>query len=164
MLALIGACANPPDDPPEQAPEPIGPPLKSMVGGRGGCSGGIHLYRAGQKIQAQCFDRDDNFVYDNQATLTAEASTRLDAEVAAADLDDTEPVDWLGFCGEGFDAPIIETLWVGEQSITFEIFCLIRGIVPLYEYIHAIEVEFAECGKVSPDLLETIEPGCQIVF
>jgi hypothetical protein len=163
ILALLGACATPKDDPPEQAPEPIGPPLKSIGGTRPPCNGGYNLYRQGRQIQIQCFEWGGTFVYDNRGTLTPEASTMLDAEIAAADLDDTEPVNWMGGCG-AFDAVGTETLWVGEQSISFEPGCLIHGIVPLYEYVYSIEIEFEQCNPVVLDLLESIEPGCQILF
>lgn len=163
LLALIGGCATPKDDPPEQAPKPIGPPLWSFLGGRPPCNGGSTLYREGRQIQIQCFEWGGTFVYDNRGTLTPEASTMLDAEIAAADLDDTEPVNHMGSCG-AFDSIGTETLWIGEQSISFETSCLIRGIVPLYEIVHTIAAEIDTCNPLDHDLLESIEPGCQVVF
>jgi hypothetical protein len=163
LLALIGACATPKDDPPEQVPEPIGPPLKTVVDSGPPCSGGYNLYRQGRQIQVQCFDWDSNLVYDNRGTLTPEAATMLDAEIAAADLDDTEPVNHMGSCG-AFDSIGTETLWVGEQSISFESSCLIRGIVPLYEIVSTIEAEIDTCNPLDFTLLESVEPGCQVVF
>jgi hypothetical protein len=88
---------------------------------------------------------------------------KLDTELAAADLNDTEPVNWMGSCG-GHDVIGTQTLWVGEQSITFETFCLIRGIVPLYEHVHAIVSELDQCNSIGLELLESREPGCDSLF
>src|SRR5690554_3856812 len=101
-LLVIGACADPKDrdpDPAEQAPDPIGPELINLVGGWNYCSSGAHLYREGRALQFQCFDGEGVFVYENRGTLTPEAAATLDAELMAADLNDTEPVNYLGSCG-----------------------------------------------------------------
>jgi hypothetical protein len=163
LLVLIGACATSKDDPPEQVPEPIGPPLWSFEGGRPPCNGDYNLYRQGRQIQVQCFEWGGTFVYDNRGTLTPEAATMLDAQIAAANLDDTEPVNWMGSCG-AFDSYGTETLWVGGQSISFETSCLIHGIVPLYEIVHTIDTEMSTCNPLDFVLLESVEPGCQVVF
>jgi hypothetical protein len=120
----------------------------------------VHLFGYAVELHAHA---GGAFVYDNRGMLTPEASTMLDAEIAAADLDDTEPVNWAGSCG-AFDSIGTETLWVGEQSISFETSCLIRGIVPLYEIVHTILAEIDTCNPNDHDLLESIEPDCQVVF
>lgn len=163
LPTLIGACADPKERDPdlaEQAPDPIGPELMRVEGAWSSCSSGAHLYRQGREIQSQCFDAHGKFVYDNRGTLTHEASTVLDAELAAADLGDTEPVNHLGSCGVP-DANGIETLWIGDESISFEASCLIEGIVPLYEHVVAVWTELTYCGMGTPELLVSIEPGCR---
>lgn len=166
LLVFVGACASPTDDAAEQGPdvsvpEPIGPSLIRLeVGTVAPCSSRI-LYRQGRELQSQCFDQDGEFSYENRATLTPEAAATLDAELAAADLSDTEPVSYQGSCGLP-DSFGTETLWIGAQSISFELNCLIRGIVSLYERVDAIWAALRHCGQVNGELLETVEPGCRL--
>jgi hypothetical protein len=159
-LSLVaGGCAVV-EEVPRMTPDPIGDELLRIVGAWSNCSGGVHLYREGRQIQSQCFDSNDEFVYENRATLTPDAEAALDAEIAAADLTDTTPVNYKGFCGVA-DAVGTVTLWVDEQTISFDQNCLIEGIVPLYEHVEAIWSELSECGEEFPELLDSIEPGCR---
>lgn len=165
LFVLTLACSSPKDDdqPILEAPDPIGPELLSFQGGRDHpltCGGGYHLYREGREIQSQCFSGDGTFKYEDRGTLTVQAAEKLDAEIAAADLNETEPVNYLGSCGSP-DSVGIFTLWVGDESIQFEPNCLIRGIVSLYEHVDAIARELGACGEGWPELLESIEPGCR---
>lgn len=167
LVLFVGACASPADDgaaeqgPDPSAPEPIGPALIRLeVGTVAPCSSRI-LYRQGPELQSQCFDEDGEFSYENRGTLTPETAATLDVELAAADLGDTEPVSYQGSCGLP-DSFGTETLWIGDQSISFELNCLIRGIVPLYEHVDAIWTALRHCGQVNGELLESVEPGCQL--
>lgn len=161
-LLLVSACLVPPKDDgsDEQAPEPIGPALLSADYGTTAPCSSEYLYREGRAVQSQCFDQDGNFSYEKHGTLAAEASTTLDAELAAADLEDTEPVNYEGSCGLP-DFFGTETLWIGDQSISFEVNCLIHGIVPLYEHVRAIRLALWYCEE-SPELIESIDSGCPI--
>jgi hypothetical protein len=134
-LLLVGACGSPTkhDGPDEQAPEPIGPVLLTVNYDTTAPCSEEYLYREGRAVQSQCFDQDGKFSYEKRGTLAVQASTTLDAELAAADLEDTEPVNYEGGCGLP-DYFGIETLWIGDQNISFEANCLIHGIVPLYEH------------------------------
>src|SRR5690349_5111448 len=123
FLVLAVACSSPTDDdgPIPGAPDPIGPELISIVDipdSRWSCGGGYYLYRQGREVQSQCFNGDGTFKYENRGTLTVEAAEMLDAEIAAADLDDTEPVNYHGGCGNP-DSVGAYTLWVGDESIQF---------------------------------------------
>jgi hypothetical protein len=167
LVLTVGCETAPADDPPDQAPDPIGDELIRWDLGEVGLFGGpstcatAFFYREGRQVQQLCFFSDGLFSYENRGTLTPGASAALDVELAAADFDDRTPVNYMGFCGNP-DARATVTMWADDQSIEFRYACLFEGIVPLYEAIYAIQTELWYCGEDSPpDKLESIEPGCR---
>jgi hypothetical protein len=164
IVLTVGCETAPADDPPDQAPDPIGDELIRWEGagksfdGPSTCANS-HFYRDGRLVQQLCFFSDGRFSYENRGTLTPHASVALDAELEAADFDDRTPVNYLGFCGN-IDASGTLTMWAGERSISFEPNCLFEGIVPLYEVIYAMWNELWGCEDW-PETLESIEPGCR---
>ena len=160
LVLLTAACPTVEDEPSITTPDPIGDELLRFTGTWSTCSGGAHLYREGREIQTQCFDSNDDFVYENRATLTADAAADLDAQIAAADPTNTTPINYMGFCGAP-DSIGTVTLWIEDQSLVFDQSCLIEGIVPLYATIESIWTELSECGEGFPDRLASIEPGCR---
>lgn len=162
LAAVLAGCQDSSDgatDSDQQPPKPIGDELMSHSAGPGPCGNG-HLYRDGRQIQSLCFDQHDDFSYENRGTLTPESAQKLDEALAAADLGATDPVNFMGSCGTP-DAFGTETLWVAEQSVTFDRGCPIEGVVPLYEHVVALSTELGQCGEGWPELLESIEPGCR---
>src|SRR5690349_13315248 len=130
MLALVTGCPTPPDpDPVEPAPDPIGDELLRYEGTWAvqTCASS-HLYREGRQVQLQCFNADDSFSFENRGTLTVEWAAALDAAIASADLDNTEPVNYMLGCGAP-DSGGTVTLWAGERSVSFAPDCLTTGIV-----------------------------------
>jgi hypothetical protein len=159
-LFVAGCPVSPEPEPAEQTPEPIGNELLRFEGTWAipACASS-NLYREGRAVQHQCFDVDGVFSWENRGTLTVEAAAALDAVIASADVDDTEPVNYMGFCGAA-DAHGTVTMWVGERSVSFEPFCLTAGIVALYEQVSTIDTEVAGCEKPF-QMLESVEPGCR---
>ncbi len=161
VLVLVAGCPEPTEpDPVEQAPDPIGDELLRYEGtwAVSTCARS-HLYREGRQVQLQCFDAQDGFTFENRGTLTVEWAAALDAASANADLDATEPVNYMGFCGAP-DSHGTVTLWAGERSVSFEPSCLTTGIVELFERANAIHVDLSGCDEPLTTL-ESLEPGCR---
>lgn len=161
LALLITGCTSAPDeDSAPQAPEPIGAELLRVEGtwAAGDCVRS-HLYREGRAVQHQCFDGEGVFSWENRGMLTVAAAAALDDELAAADLDDTDPVNYMGLCSVS-DAHGVVTMWVGERHASFAPFCLFTGILNLYTEISAVRTDIEECQK--PFMrLESLEPGCR---
>ena len=160
-LLLCIACSTPPtEDPLEQAPAPIGPELLHSEGtwALPGCAS-VRLYRLGRELQYQCFDYEGSFSWENRGTLSPEASDTLDMAIAAADSNATEPVNYMGLCGNP-DGGGTLTLWVEDQSLSFAPWCLFEGILPLYEEVLALWSDVANCDEPFARL-ESVEPGCR---
>jgi hypothetical protein len=161
LALLVAGCPAPSEpEPMEGDPDPIGDELLRFDGtwAASDCARS-HLYREGRSVQQQCFDADDAFSWENRGTLTVEAAAALDAAIASADLDDTDPINYMGLCGAP-DAYGTVTLWAGERSVSFEPFCLTMGIVELYEQVTAINTELWNCAEPFT-MLESVEPGCR---
>jgi hypothetical protein len=160
-LALSLACAAAPEDVPPTAPEAIGDELMRVEGtwAISTCARS-HLYRQRREVQHQCFDANGQFAWENRGTLTADASAKLDAALAEADLSATEPVDYAGSC-DAPDARGTITMWVGEQAVSFAPFCLFEGIVVLYEQVQAIRLELLDCDELLFEQLESVAPECR---
>jgi hypothetical protein len=158
---LLAACV-PPEDEPSRAPEPIGPELLSFTAQTDflGC-GEAHLYRAQRSVQFQCFSSTrDAFSWENRGTLSAEGEAALDAALAAADFDNTEPAPDDGLCKGNPDAESASmTLWVGDRSFTYTPACPTMGIAELHEIAETLTGDISECIEL--DLLNLVEPGCR---
>lgn len=163
VILLTTGCpaASLDDQPVEQAPDPIGDELMRSEGTWAWpeCAR-PHLYREGRLVQRQCFDPDGLFSWENLGMLTPETAAALDAELAAADFDDLEPVNYMGLCNNP-DAHGTVTMWAGERSIEFAPFCLFEGMVPLYEAVEAIKTALSNCDTSWLSELESVEPGCR---
>ena len=163
-IALAGACETPEAEPPA-APEPIGPELLSFTATTDdlGC-GEAHLYRAQRLIQFQCFStRRNAFSYENRGTLSVEGEAALDAALASADLDNTEPAPDDGLCKSAEAKSSSTTLWVDDQSFTYYSACPTMGILELHEVAETLIADISDCNEPGTvlDLLESIEPGCR---
>lgn len=88
-----------------------------------------------------------------------DAHVALEAEIAAADLDDTDPVNYMGLCGAA-DAQGTVMMWIGAQPVSFAPFCLFEGIVAVYEKVSGIQAEVSDCQEVLIEL-ESVAPGCR---
>lgn len=166
-ILLAGACVTSEDEPPAAAPEPIGPQLLGFTAQTDflGC-GEAHLYRAQRLIQFQCFSTtQDTFSWENRGTLSVEGEAALDAALAAADFNNTEPAPDDGLCKGNPDAESASmTLWVGEDSFTYTPACPTMGIAELHEVAELLVGDISECTEpgTTLDLLESIEPGCRV--
>lgn len=163
--ALTTGCPIVDDDDPESpaAPDPIGAELLHWGPGRPipgfeACSRS-YLYRDGRALALQCFTREGEFSYENRGTLSPAGAAALDAEFAAADLDNAEPGDFMGFCGNPDSLGAILTVWVGDQSITYDPFCPIQGIESLNALLWTLDGDISDCEEL--DWLESVEPGCR---
>jgi hypothetical protein len=163
-IALVAACVPPEDDAP-MAPEPIGAELLSftVLPDFLGC-GEAHLYRAQRSIQFQCFRYDGPFSWENRGTLSAEGEAELDAALAAADFDNTEPAPDDGLCGSPETESSTVTLWVGERSFSYHPACPTQGIAALHEVTQMLIQDISECTEPGTelDLLDSVEPGCRV--
>ena len=161
MVLLITGCPLATDEEPiPQAPDPIGGELMRVEGtwALAACARS-HLYREGREVQYQCFDTDGVFSWENRGMLTADAAMALDAELTAADLDDTDPVNYMGFC-DAADAQGSVTMWIGERSVNFAPFCLLEGIVGLYDEVSAVRTDVSDCQEPF-QRLESVAAGCR---
>lgn len=161
LALLLSSCTGVADeDLAPLPPDPIGGELLRVEGTwAGGACARSHLYREGRALQYQCFDAEGVFSWENRATLTAAAVLGLDAALAAADLDDRQPVNHRGLCGAS-DAQGIVSMWIGERQVSFAPFCLFAGIVDLYEEVSASKADIAGCQ--APFMrLASLEPGCR---
>jgi hypothetical protein len=159
-LVLLATACPAPDDPDEPiTPDPIGPELLQPppTGGFESCRSSI-LYRDGRALQRQCFTGTGAFSYENLGTLSSEGAAALDAELAAADLDDTEPVNYYGLCGNP-DALLEWVVWVGERSVEYSPYCPTKGMKALTELLSTLWQDISDCEGL--DLLESVEPGCR---
>jgi hypothetical protein len=161
-VALIAACVPSEVEPP-MAPEPIGAELLSFTAMTDflGC-GEAHLYRDGLSVQYQCFSTTKGtFSYENRGTLSVEGATALDAALASADFDNTEPAPDDGLCHGNPEAESSSTtLWVGDRSFTYDSACPTMGILELHEVTETLIGDISECTEL--DLLESVEPGCRL--
>jgi hypothetical protein len=159
-IALASACVTPEDEPPI-APEPIGAELLSFTTAPDfiGC-GEAHLYRAQRSVQFQCFATSGPFSWENRGTLSIEGEAALDAALAAADFDNTEPAPDDGLCKGNPDAnSSTMTLWVGEESFTYTPACPTVGIAELHEVAETLVGDIGDCEELV--LLDSVEPGCR---
>lgn len=162
---LLAGCPTADDEPDSLvAPDPIGAELLHWGWGRPvppfvTCSRS-HLYRDGRALQLQCFTQEGAFSYENRGTLSPEGDEALDAELAAADLDNTEPGDFMGLCGNPDSLGANLTVWVGDHSITYDPFCPIKGIESLHALLWTLNGDIHDCEGL--DLLESVEPGCRL--
>jgi hypothetical protein len=160
-IALAGACVMPEDAPP-MAPEPIGDELLSFTAMTDflGC-GEAHLYRTQRSLQLQCFSTTRQaFSWENRGTLSIEGEAALDAALAAADFDNTEPAPDDGLCKGNPEAESASmTLWVGGRSFTYSPACPTMGIVELHEVAETLVGDIGSCEEL--DLLDSVEPGCR---
>ncbi len=142
------------------APEPIGAELLhwATVWGLPACSRG-YLYREGRALQYQCFTLEGAFSWENRGLLSPAGAEALDAELAAADIDNTEPGNYMGLCNSSDATAATFTLWVGDRSISYVPDCPTKGIESLNELMHTLLRDIGDC--VEFDLLESVEPGCR---
>lgn len=155
---VLGGCSVPPEDP--APPEAIGDVLLSTESAWGleGCERSV-LYRDGRSLQLQCLTLDEVFSWENRGVLSVDGLEALDAELAAADLEDTEPGDYMGLCGSP-DASAAEiTVWVEGQSVTYVPYCPIRGMESLNALLWTLRGDIGDCTQL--DLLASVEPGCR---
>jgi hypothetical protein len=161
-IVLLTACVPPDDESPPMAPEPIGDELLSFTAQTDflGC-GEAHLYRARRSIQLQCISTTrDAFSWENHGTLSPEGEAALDAALAAADFDNTEPAPDDGLCQGNPDADSVSmTLWVEGRSFTYSPACPTMGIAELHEVAETLVGDISDCIEL--DLLESVEPGCR---
>lgn len=166
-IVLLAACVPPEDEPQAMAPEPIGDELLSFTTAPDfiGC-GEAHLYRAQRSVQFQCFaTKDGTFSWENRGTLSLEGAAALDAALAAADFDNTEPAPDDGLCKGNPDAESASmTLWVGGRSFTYTPACPTMGIAELHELAEALISDISDCEEpgTTLDLLDSVEPGCRV--
>jgi hypothetical protein len=159
-IVLASACVTPEDEPPA-APEPIGPELLSFTTLPDflGC-GEAHLYRAERLIQFQCFRASGPFSWENRGTLSVEGEVVLDAALAAADFDNTEPAPDDGLCKGNPEAnSTTMTLWVGDESFTYHPACPTMGIAELDKVTDTLIGDIGDCEEL--ELLDSVEPGCR---
>ncbi len=163
LALLVGACTSVDEqDDAAQAPEPIGAELlrSESVFGIEACNRS-HLYRDGRRLQYQCFTLAGEFSWENRGTLSPEGAAALDAELAAADLDDTEPGDYMGLCNGSESGAATWTLTVGERSVSYPPSCPTEGLEPLNELLWTLTDDLVDCWAHGLDLLESIDPGCR---
>ncbi|PRP90762.1 hypothetical protein ENSA5_61960 [Enhygromyxa salina] len=84
-------------------------------------------------------------------------STPSSRQLATADFDDTELVNYMGLCGAA-DASGTVTMWVGEASVSFAPFCPFEGLLAVFEKVWAIESDLAGCQTPFAKL-ESVEPA-----
>jgi hypothetical protein len=164
-MALITACMPAEENPP-MAPEPIGPELLSFTAQTDFLAcGEAHLYRAQRLVQFQCFSTTlDAFSWENRGTLSDEGAAALDAALASADFDNTEPAPDDGLCKGNPDAhSASRTLWVGDRSFTYSPSCPTVGVAELDEVADTLIGDISECMEPGTelDLLDSVEPGCR---
>ena len=160
LLALLfGGCPEPPEDPPT-APDPIGEELlhTESVWGLEGCERSV-LYREGRSLQFQCFTLEETFSWENRGALSIEGMNALDTELAAADLSDTEPGDYMGLCGSSDANAASMTVQVQGQSVTYGPYCPTRGMESLNEILWTLLGDISDCTEL--DVLTSVDDGCR---
>ncbi|HLT37857.1 MAG TPA: hypothetical protein VK034_16310 [Enhygromyxa sp.] len=158
LLVLLTACPAPGEPPP--APDPIGDELlrTESVFGLEACRR-AHLYRNGRSLQYQCFTLDGSFSWENRGTLSPDGAAALDAELASADFDDTEPGDFMGLCQSAEADAATLTVWIGERSVSYSPLCPTKGLESLNELLWMLRGDISECEQL--ELLDSVEPGCR---
>jgi hypothetical protein len=159
-LTLLTSACLVPDDPDEPiTPDPIGARLLHTegTGGFESCRSAI-LYRDGRALQYQCFTSTGAFSYENLGTLSPDGAAALDAELLAADLDDTEPGNFMGLCVSQ-EAEREWVVWVGERSVKYSALCPTKGMEALNALMWTLYGDIDECEEL--DLVESVEPGCR---
>ena len=118
-----------------------------------------YLYRDGRALQYQCFTHDGVFSWENHGTLSPTGTEALDAQLAGADLDNTEPGDFMGLCGSADANTVTLVVWFGERSVSYSPLCPTKGLESLNEFSWTLRGDISECEEL--DFLESVEPGCR---
>ena len=91
--------------------------------------------------------------------LSVEGAQALDAELAAVDLEDTEPGDYMGLCGSSDASAATMTAQVQGQSVSYGPYCPTQGMESLNELLWTLLGDISDCVEL--DVLASVEDGCR---